>query len=604
MTVLDPTHLRFTLDEVLALADVLALPAFAAHDRESVDQILATAEALATERFLPSYRLLDDNEPRMENGRVVLPGEIAAALDAFRDAGFYGMTAEPEHGGLGLPRTVANAAFLWFQAANVSSANYALLTMSAAELLAQHGSAEQQRRYMLPMLEGRFQGTMALSEPQAGSSLGDITTTARPLPDGRYALRGTKMWISGGEHDMSENIVHLMLARIEGAPKGVKGISLFIVPRKRLDAEGRPGVWNNVALAGLNHKMGQRGTVNTVLNISEGGETIGEIVGGPGQGLACMFTMMNEARVGVSMGAVAHASAGFLYSLAYARERVQGRPAEQKDPAAPQVALVQHADVRRMLLQQKAAVEGGMALGLYLASLGDIKKGGVTQDARTDAGLLLDFLTPVFKAWVSEESLAANWNAIQILGGAGYTRDHPLEQHYRDNRLNPIHEGTNGIQALDLVGRKAVMADGRALSLFLAACRETTRQAGAVQGWNEGPEFARRLEAALELIEQAFATIAARRVSDGATVALARAGHVMALVGLTAFGWVWLRLGLAAVRAQEGDGAGGYSAEFLAGKLHSCRHVLRERLPEGQHLLDLIVAEGDCALSMRDEWLG
>ncbi len=604
MTVIDPLHLRFTLDEVLTLADVLALPAFATHDRESIEQILATAEALATDRFLPSYRQLDDNEPRMENGRVVLPAEIAHALDAFREAGFYGMTADPEHGGLALPRTVANAAFLWFQAANVSAANYALLTMSAAELLAQHGSPEQQRRYMLPMVEGRFLGTMALSEPQAGSSLGDIATTARPLGDGRYKLRGTKMWISGGEHDMSENIVHLMLARIEGAPKGVKGISLFIVPRKRLDADGRPGPWNNVVLAGLNHKMGQRGTVNTVLNVGEGGDTIGEIVGGPGQGLACMFTMMNEARVGVSMGAVAHASAGFLYSLAYARERVQGRSPDQKDPATPQVSLVQHADVRRMLLQQKAAAEGGMAFGLYLATLGDIKKGELTQDARTDAGLLLDFLTPVFKAWVSEESLGANWNAIQILGGAGYTRDHPLELHYRDNRLNPIHEGTNGIQALDLVGRKAVMENGRALALFLAASRETTRQASAVQGWSEGAELARLLEEALARVEQAFAVIATLRRAQGATVAMARARHAMSLVGLAAFGWTWLRIGLAAARRQAHGEERGYPPEFLAGKLHTCRHVLRERVPETRHLLDLIAAESDCAFTVRDEWLG
>lgn len=604
MALIDPTHLRFTLDEVLALGNVLALPAFAVHDRESIDQILATAEALAIERFLPSFGHLDANEPRMENGRVVLPGEIAAALDAFREAGFYGMTAEPGHGGLGLPRVVANAAFVWFQAANVSAANYALLTMSAAELLAQHGTPEQRHRYMTPMIEGRFQGTMALSEPHAGSSLGDIAAKARLLGDGRYALSGTKMWISGGEHDMAENIVHLMLARIDGAAKGVRGISLFIVPRRRLDAAGRPGVWNNVALAGLNHKMGQRGTVNTVLNVGEGGETIGEIVGAPGHGLACMFTMMNEARVGVSMGAVAHASAGFLYSLAYARDRVQGRHAEQKDPAAPQVPLVQHADVRRMLLRQKAAAEGGIAFGLYLASLGDVKKGGTTPRAREEAGLLLDFLTPVFKAWVSEESLAANSNAIQVLGGAGYTRDHPLEQHYRDNRLNPIHEGTNGIQALDLVGRKAVMADGRALDLFLAACRETVRQASSVRDWPDGAIQADALEAALVRVEAAFDTIAARREVAGATAALSRAGAAMSLVGLAAFGWIWLRLGLAAAKQLDPGTRDVYASDFLAGKLQTCRHVLQERVPETQHFLDLIQAESDSALDMRDEWLG
>ncbi len=396
-SLIDPRHLAFVLDDVLRADALLALPTFAGLDRTSADGVLATAERLAREQLLPSYALLDANEPRVENGRVVMPSQIATALDALRDAGIPAMTADPADGGLGLPRTFANAAFLWLQAANISIANYAMLTMSAAELLAHHGTPEQKARWMAPLLDGRYMGTMALSEPHAGSSLGDITTTARPRADGTYALRGTKMWISGGEHDMGENIVHLMLARIAGAPPGVKGISLFIVPRKRLDAEGRPALWNHVALAGLNHKMGQRGTVNTVLSVGDDGETIGEIVGAPGQGLACMFTMMNEARIGVAMGAVAHASAGYRHALAYARDRVQGRHADQKDPATPQVPLIAHADVRRMLLQQKAAAEGGIALALHLARLADLKKAATTDAERGDAALLLDFLTPVFR---------------------------------------------------------------------------------------------------------------------------------------------------------------------------------------------------------------
>ncbi|MEZ5854555.1 MAG: acyl-CoA dehydrogenase family protein [Hyphomicrobiaceae bacterium] len=397
---IDRRHLSFVLDEVLDAPALLALDGFAGHDREGVSAILDTAERMAREFFLPSYARLDASEPHVANGRVVLPDDIRMALDAFRDAGFPAMLAMPEDGGLGVPRTYGNAAFLWFQAANISIANYAMLSMSAAELLAHHGSPDQRQRYMQPLLEGRFHGTMALSEPHAGSSLGDITTSARPLADGRYALKGTKMWISGGEHELGETIVHLILARIEGAPKGVKGISLFTVPRMRLDAEGRPTVWNNIALAGLNHKMGQRGTVNTILNVGEGGDTIGEIVGEPGKGLAAMFTMMNEARIGVAMGAVAHASAGYRHSLAYARERLQGRHPDSKDPGTAQVPLIAHADVRRMLLQQKAAAEGGIAFALYLAKLADLKRAGGSAHVRDEAGLLLDFLTPVFKGLV------------------------------------------------------------------------------------------------------------------------------------------------------------------------------------------------------------
>ena len=599
MPLIDPRHIRFVLDDVLGLANVLELPAFVAHDRAAAEQILEAAEKLALGELLPSYALLDANEPRMENGRVMLPPETGQALARLAEAGIFGMTADAEHGGLGLPRTVANAAFLWLQAANISVANYAMLTMSAAELLSQHGAPEQQRRYMAPMLEGRFFGTMALSEPQAGSSLGDITTTARPRPDGTYALTGTKMWISGGEHDMAENIVHLMLARIEGAAKGVKGISLFIVPRKRIDADGRPGVWNNVALAGLNHKMGQRGTVNTVLNVGEGGDTIGELVGGPGQGLACMFTMMNEARIGVSMGAVAHASAGFQHSLAYARERCQGRHPDNKDPASPQVPLIEHADVRRMLMQQKAAAEGGIALALYLAKLADLKKAAISPIDREEAGLLLDILTPVFKAWVSEECLTANFNAMQVLGGAGYVRDHPLEQHYRDNRLNPIHEGTNGIQALDLLGRKAVMQDGRAMALLLGHMKAAIAPPALLDNLTRT-----RMSSLMAQIKDATHKLASIRQSYGSRQELALAPDFMELVGCTVFAWIWMAQATAARQRRAAFANSATDAAFLDGIAATADFVVVHMSPRAMAAAERIQAANPTAFHMRDEWFG
>ena len=596
---LDPRHIAFVLDEVLHVEHLLALPAFAAHDRQSIDQILDAAEKLAKSAFLPCHAHLDANEPRLENGRVVLPGEIETALAAFRDGGFLGMAADPADGGLGLPRMVANAVFLWFQAANVSIANYALLTNSAVELLAHHATPEQKQRYLAPMLEGRAMGTMALSEPQAGSSLGDIATIARALPDGRYAIRGTKMWISGGEHDMAENIVHLMLARIEGAPPGVKGLSLFIVPRRRVDATGGPGEWNNIAIAGLNHKLGQRGTVNTILNVGEGGDSIGEIIGAPGQGLACMFTMMNEARIGVSMGAVAHASAGYLHSLAYARERVQGRHPDNKDPTSPQMRLIEHADVRRMLLQQKAAAEGGIAMGLLLAKFADLKKAAATAKDREEASLLLDFLTPVLKAWISEESLAANYNAIQLLGGAGYTRDHPVEQHYRDNRLNPIHEGTNGIQAIDLLGRKVVMAEGRAIRLFID---EVQASLGPMASGDIDPWLVAKVRTLVWHVEQALRLLTAVRASRGLRPALALANDFMELVGATAFAWIWVVQARAAARVLAGTTL--YDADLLQGKIATCAFVMAHVAPRGLAAADRIRMGGDGAFAMPDERFG
>ena len=594
-TLVDRRHLVFVLDEVLDAPALLDLPRFSHVDRDSAVAMLDAAERLARDHFAPSYAHLDANEPRIENGRVVLPDEIGTALAALRDGGFFAATANPEDGGVGLPRSYANAALLMLQAANISIANYAFLTMSAAELLAQHGTPEQKSRYMAPMLEGRFLGTMALSEPHAGSSLGDIRTVARPLTDGRYALRGTKMWISGGAHDMSENIVHLMLARIDGAPAGVKGISLFIVPRKRLDDDGRPAAWNHIALSGLNHKMGQRGTVNTVLSVGDDGETIGEIVGGPGQGLACMFTMMNEARIAVSMGAVAHANAGYLHALGYARDRVQGRHPDAKDPASPQVPLIAHADVRRMLLQQKAAAEGGLALGLYVSGLADMKAGAEDASDRADAGLLLDFLTPVFKGWISEEMLRASDAAIQVLGGAGYTRDHPLEQHYRDNRLNPIHEGTNGIQALDMLGRKAIMEDGRALNLFLARVRDT---AAASRARGDVGDLAEALARAADLVQATTADLVALRGSRGARAYLANATHYLDLIGHVAFAWIWLEQ--ARVASGALTRAEGRDADFYRGKIAACRYVFSHRLPQAHHLARLL-SRGDATYLQFDE---
>ncbi|HRD75492.1 MAG TPA: acyl-CoA dehydrogenase [Hyphomicrobiaceae bacterium] len=580
-------HLSFILDEVIDVARLCRLPRFAEHDRASFSASLDMAEALAIEELLPSYALLDREEPRLVAGRVVLPAATARSINAMRALGLFGMYAAPAVGGLGLPRTIANAALLWLQAANVSIANYLLLTSSAAELLAVHGSIEQKRRYMQPMLEGRFLGTMALSEPQAGSSLGDITTRARLRADGRYALSGSKMWISGGEHDLAETIVHLMLARVEGAPAGVKGISLFIVPRDRLDAEGRPCGANHIAVAGLNHKMGQRGTVNCALEIGDGGETIGEIVGAPGQGLAQMFTMMNEARIGVSLGAVAHASAGFLHALAYARDRRQGRHPDQKDPDAPPVAIIEHADVRRMLLDQKAAAEGGIALGLDLAMLADLKAAAETAAERADAGLLLELLTPVFKAWISDEMLAASSSSMQVLGGAGYTRDHPLEQHYRDNRLNPIHEGTNGIQAIDLVGRKLGLGGGRALALLIerigatiSGARSHAALADAASGLAEATRMLAETAARLREIGR----------TRGSAAMLAPAHHLLDLVGEVVFVWTWLRQAEVAARALPA--AEGPDRDFYAGKIAVLGHVARHRLPRIAHLGRLALDPG------------
>ena len=441
---------------------------------------------------------------------------------------------------------------------------------------------------------------MCLSETQAGSSLADVATRAEPDGDSpfgpRYRLSGNKMWISAGEHEIAENIVHLVLARIAGAPAGVKGISLFIVPRSLVTDDGAVGERNDVALAGLNHKMGNRGTVNTLLNFGEGrfrpegrAGAIGYLVGEPNRGLACMFHMMNEARIGVGLGAVALGYAGYLESLEYARTRPQGRPLGAKDPATPQVPIVAHADVRRMLLAQKAYVEGGLAFNLYCARLVDEQQTADSPEARARAGLLLEILTPVAKSWPSQWCLAANDLAIQVHGGYGYTRDYPVEQLYRDNRLNPIHEGTHGIQALDLLGRKVTMEGGRALSLVgeeIARCIERARATGE----ESLGAYAGSLErAAMRTVE----TTRALHDSGDAGRALANASVYLEAFGHVILAWIWLEQALA---------ANGKVGDFYDGKRQACRYFYHWELPRTGSQFDLLASLDDTTLGMRDQW--
>jgi alkylation response protein AidB-like acyl-CoA dehydrogenase len=589
--------LEFILFDMLDVEQVCAYPRFADHSRETITATLETARRIAEEKFQPHNRAADLAEPHLENGKVVLLDEVAQAISAFNEAGFAAAHHDFERGGMQLPWTVAQAAFTYFQTANISTVAYPFLTVAAANLIDAHGDDTQKQRYMMPMLEGRFFGTMMLSEPHAGSSLSDVRTAARSVGDGTYKINGSKMWISGGEHEMAENIIHLVLARIEGAPAGVKGLSLFVVPRYRLDAAGKPGAPNNVRLVGLNHKMGYRGTVNTAINLGEAGDCIGELIGAENRGLTYMFHMMNEARIGVGVSAAMLAYAGYRESLEYARERPQGRHPGEKDPTAPQVPLIKHADIRRLLLRQKTVAEGGLVLGLYAARLVDQQRNDADETVRGDAGLLLDVLTPIIKSWLSDEGLAANEAAIQVLGGAGYTRDFSVEQHYRDNRLNPIHEGANGIQAIDLLGRKVGMLDGRAFDLLTAEIEQAIDAARPVEGL---AEHAEALAAALGRVKSVTAELLSALERDGARTGLANATAYMEMLGRLVMAWIWLRQAtVAAGLLAKGDAA---RDNFLRGKLQACRYVFRWDLPRLWPVADLLEKLDGTVGDMRDAW--
>jgi butyryl-CoA dehydrogenase len=461
-----------------------------------------------------------------------------------------------------------------FLAANVSSAGYFLLARGVANLLAVHGSQEQQRLYRQPILEGRFLGTMCLSEPQAGSSLGDITTRAEAMSDGSYRLVGQKMWISGGEHELAENIVHLVLAKIPGGPPGVKGISLFVVPRLHVQADGSIGAANDVRLAGINHKLGQRGIVNTFLKFGEAGECVGHLVGAPHQGLAQMFHMMNEARIGVGMGAIMLGLAGYEYSLGYARERRQGRHPDQKDPASAPLALVEHADIKRMLLQQRSYCEGALALAFYAAQLIDARDHHPENQERQTAAAGLELLTPVLKAWSAEYCTRANDAAIQVLGGYGYTREYPVEQLWRDNRLNPIHEGSNGIQGMDLLGRKVLLGGGEPLRELLRMLEAECAQSESIA---ELTEYAAALREALVALAATTHALTACLAGGEPRLALANASIYLGLFGHVLIAWTWLRQARVAQAASSQASAS--ERDFYEGKLATCRYFFRYELP-------------------------
>ncbi|MEX0737852.1 MAG: acyl-CoA dehydrogenase [Pseudohongiella sp.] len=591
--ILSRRDIDFMLYEWLNAESLTALPRYSDHSRETFDAVLDLSAQIATQHFASHNKKNDANEPWFDGEVVHIIPEVKAALDIFAEAGLIAAGQDYDLGGMQLPTLVEKACFAWFLAANVGTAAYPFLTIGNANLLLAYGSEQQQQTWVAPMMDGRFFGTMCLSEPQAGSSLADIRTRAEPDGEDRFRVFGNKMWISGGEHGLSENIVHLVLARLPDAPAGVKGISLFIVPRHLLDADGNVAEHNDVVLAGLNHKMGYRGTTNTLLNFGEGKYNpdgkpgaVAYLVGEAHKGLSYMFHMMNEARIGVGLGAAALGYTGYLHALDYARERKQGRAPGAKDPARAPVPIIEHTDVKRMLLAQKAYVEGGMGLNLYCARLVDEERTSQGDD-KTRATLLLDMLTPVAKSWPSQWCLEANNLAIQVHGGYGYTRDYNVEQFYRDNRLNPIHEGTHGIQALDLLGRKVVMQDGLGLDLLLNVIQASTAQAAELAELAE-------LAAQLDAVVYRLADVTRKLHGSGEpAVTLANAAVYLEAFGHTVVAWIWLEQMLAAA---------GKAGDFYAGKNQAGRWFFAWELPKTEQWLNLLASLDDTCLNMQENW--
>ena len=537
---LDDRDIAALLDDVFDMPALTRLPYFADHDRDTFAAAIDAARRVAREALYPAYRALDEAPPRLVDGRVVVHPQLHPLYRQLRDLDLIAAPRPAEVGGQQLPLAVYTLATAYLMAANAGAYGYLGLTQGAAHLLEAFADEHLRTTYMPRMYRGEWTGTMALTEPQAGSSLADVATVATPTAAGHYLLSGSKIFISGGDHDLTDNVVHLALARIAGAPAGIKGVSLFCVPRRRV--EGDALVDNDVAVTGVIHKIGWKALPSLALAFGERGDCRGWLVGEPHQGIRYMFQMMNEARIMVGMNGVATASVAYHEAVAYARERPQGRPLAAKDPATPPVAITAHADVRRMLLRQRAIVTGGLTLLVRTARYADLAHHATDERERADAARLLDLLTPVAKTFPAERGFEANALAVQIHGGYGYSSEYPVEAWLREQKLNSIHEGTTGIHALDLLGRRAVAGGGAALAAWSAELDRTIARAAAAgvdTGW--GPALRAAGDRTLAVTRE----LAGRGLAGDAEGMLAHATDYLDLFATVTIAWQWLELAAA-----------------------------------------------------------
>lgn len=565
-------NLNFLLYEVFNATELTHYPYYSAHDRETFDMTIDAVTQIGDTLMFPHFRDLDRNQPELKNGKVTVHPKVGEYLKAMGDAGLIGTGFSFEDGGQQLPEIVNSVLGFILMAAN-NGMMYTGLTSGAARLIATFASEELKQTYVEKMLGGKWQGTMALTEPQAGSSLSDITTSATPQADGSYRIKGQKVFISAGDHDQCENIIHLMLARIDGAPKGTKGISLFVVPKYRLD-----GADNDVTSTGIYHKLGQRGVPAMHLTMGDNDDCHGWLVGEPHRGLNYMFQMMNEARIGVGMTGAAIASAAYEASLQYAKERPQSRRLNQKTALdSPQIPIIQHPDVKRMLLLQKAVVEGSLSLLMETARCADIAHASEDPEEKEKYHLMLELLTPVAKTYPTEMGMVAVSNGLQVLGGYGFTEDFPLEQLYRDIRITPIYEGTTGIQSQDLLGRKMTMKGGKPAQFLFGEVAKTIAEAETHE--NLKP-YAQKLKAELGRLQEVTMALMPFAMQGDIERFLMDATLYMEMFGINTIAWQWLKQAVVAQRTIVTQNPDGEELAFYEGKIHTMKFFFHYEVPK------------------------
>jgi butyryl-CoA dehydrogenase len=567
-------NLRFLLYEVFDAVSLTQYDHFKEYDGKTLDMVLKAAIDLAEGLLWPVFQEMDKNPPELVEDRIEVHPSVRKFLEESGGGGWIGIDFPFEWGGQQLPRMITLATRFIFCAANYSAAVYPDLTAGAARLILSFGKKELKKTYLPRMLSGKWQGTMALTEPDAGSSLSDITTTAEPTDNDYYKMKGQKVFISAGDHDAVENVVHLMLAKIKGAPAGVKGISLFVVPKKRIE-DGGQLIPNDVVTSGIFHKLGYRGCPIAQLSIGDNEDCRGYLVGEPNQGLLQMFQMMNEARIEVGAGAAAIATAAYYAALDYSKKRLQGRRLSTKDPTLPQVPIIEHPDVKRMLLFQRSIVEGSLALLIQCAKYADLASVLIGEEKEKNE-LLLDLLTPVAKSYPSEMGLLSISAGLQCLGGSGYCDDYPLEQYYRDARIHPIHEGTTGIHGLDLLGRKVMISHGKAYKLYLEEVEATIRRA---EKFEELQSYGQKLKQSLEILQKVTAHLMEVGKKGNPELFLADATLYLELFGITCVAWQWL-LQATAIGKALANNPEGTEANFYKGKFFAFRYFFEYELPK------------------------
>ncbi|PLK45986.1 acyl-CoA dehydrogenase [Emticicia sp. TH156] len=567
-------NVNFLLYEVHDVESLTRHSYFADHNRETFDMTIDTATQIAENLMFPFLKDIDKNQPELKDGQVQVHPSIRNYLKAVGESGIIGADFDYENGGAQMPVTITSTVGYILMSAN-NGMMYTGLTAGGARLIASFGSDELKKQYIENMITGKWQGTMCLTEPQAGSSLSDITSSAEPLENGAYKIRGQKVFISAGDHDATENIIHLFLARIKGAPKGTKGISLFVVPKYRLD-----GTDNDVTSMGIYHKLGQKGVPAMHLGFGDrNDDCIGYLVGEPNKGLSYMFQMMNEARIGVGLTGVSITSAAYYAALEYAHERPQSRRLNAKTALdTPQVPIIQHPDVKRMLLFQKSVVEGGLSLLLETSKYFDLSEASDDPEEKENAHLMVELLTPIAKTFPCEYGVLSISNAVQCFGGYGFTEDFPVEQYYRDIRITPIYEGTTGIQSQDLLGRKIMLAGGKPLQLLAAEIGKTIETANQYEGLIKYAQLLTESTGQLSKVTKHLLGIAGtgdiERFLSDATL-------YMELFSLNVIAWQWLKQG---VVAQQKLLAGANDADFYESKIHTMKYFFHYELPKTQGL--------------------